>query len=591
MKVAAIFCVLILCSNVVLSSEDGYDQKVYELGLLLKGAEDIGAKSCKGAGSEMPASLSNWWSAIKTYSAGEVARDKLLNERVAALENKLQELTTTEASAVQVASLELQIGNLSASIESVNGEVGRIPLREKLLLAILKSLEENAKEHAKTMEAYFNLRDTALKTSFDVATAACARKKKVQNEVEEKDPVPGCEEVLAKIPSLKSGLLNEYGETYFKVMASIGLNDKMQEIALEIKNIMASLPRSNDTRYDWSTPMETALAALEEARQKSGAKCPESDDENWKVANTVIGQAGNRPEYFDYIALKVNEILVLDRIKLENLLLAKEKMQKMLDALKGVATTVEGVASSAETSSTSSTSNSASVSSGQTSSGSNSSASTQGQESSAVVSNQLALASSGTSSAILGSSASASSSGKLSVLSNGVALNSLSLSGASLAIAKKSQSAIAQIEKKNSSIKGAESALKKAAESSSSAKSKASTVEKTSFIEKMKKSLAKTQSEKVSKDVSSAVTATSLGVTSGTSAISSGSLSLGTNSVAQTNLSTTEAMLNAQILSQSIVAKKYKNKTEYEATEEDSLFERVTKAYIRNYEKVEERNP
>ena len=45
---------------------------------------------------------------------------------------------------------------------------------------------------------------------------------------------------------------------------------------------------------------------------------------------------------------------------------------------------------------------------------------------------------------------------------------------------------------------------------------------------------------------------------------------------------------DAATLSDSIVAKKAKSKDAYASKDDDSLFERVTKAYIRNYERVED---
>mgnify|MGYP005689416009 CR=1 FL=1 len=693
--------------NITEVDEEAYNKKVYELAVVLSGASEIGAKSCKGAGDEMPGSLSNWWGAVKSYATGEIARDKLLNERIASLEQKMGELTKGDGSTLQVDSIQLQIDTVSASIESVNGENGRIPLREKLILAALKSTETNSKENTTTMEAYFNLRDKAFASSLEVAKAACERKKKVEKcetdeegnkscqVVEEKDPVPGCEVVQEQIPVMKAGSLQSYGEVYLSKMQSEALNDRMQMFADYLKDTMAALPRSNDSNYDWSSPMETAFTAMEKARKKSGAKCPDGEAalaevekneksetkteltantkkivggagafmeklgiggnqdamkgymEAWKAADAVIGQAANRPEYFDYITEKTNAILEADRVKLQNLLAAKSKLETYLSKLKN--TLANGTSGSGSKSSTTSnakaneapaklalaTQNLEQVSA---------SAGVVNQGGSLINANAAAVATADqkslslstvaeTSSSGIGLSASSKSSFSSGKISSG---DGLSLSGASMAIAKKSLANISQNQKKiaeksNSILPtstptpttGSKEKTKIANPGTSS--SSPVNVVNNSFGETMKGSFEKfNNTDGATEAYKSASLGGSRYESSGGSygyyvgGGSSGSASSGTRTVtekmlghsappkfsdksAPSKVSETskmpaseatyqykEASNDSRILSQSISAKKFRKKDEYDAKDSDSLFERVTKAYIRNYEKVEE---
>lgn len=696
--------------------EDDYNQKVYELAVVLAGSSEIGAKSCKGAGDELPGSLSSWFSAVKSYSTGEKARDKLLNERVAALDEKMQEMTKGDGSSLQVESIQLQIDTVAASIESVNGASGRIPLREKLILAALKSVETNGKENTASMDAYFNLRDKALQASVDVAKAACERKKKVKKcevdeegnekctEREEKDPVPGCDVVQAQVPVIKSGALQSYGEVYLSKMQSTPLNDRMQMFADDMKNTMAALPRSDDANYDWSTPMETALEALEKARKKSGAKCPDGEAalanietvenskdpkavakskeelssattdsgkiskaseaflssigvesnpaaakgfvEAWKAADAVIGQAANRPEYFDYITEKANAILEMDRVKLQNLLISKAKLEKYLSSLKKV------LASTSKASSSSSASGNKSADSGskivlasessQTASGATAikNVAVNSNDTATVAATQNTLSLSGVSDSSTGGKLSSTQS--LSNFSSGKMSSGdgLSLSGSSMAVAKKTLANISQAQKKltagTNSILPLPTPTPGTGGSSSKEKTKIAggknevsyTSSSNSFGSVMENSFTKFKNTEGAPEVyksasiggsryssSNEGTGTYIGGGSRgtvrtyeeTVGYSKAPAKVSTQSSAKAEaktaaVSTTskdaepyqlqEASNDARILSQSITAKKFRKKNEYDAKDSDSLFERVTKAYIRSYEKVEEKaNP
>lgn len=722
--------------------ESDYNKKVYELAVMLYGATEIGAKSCKGAGAEVPASLSSWWTAVKTYMSGEAKRDQRLKDRLSAIEKKMMELTKGDGSELQVEAIQLQIDSVEASIESVNGSIGRIPLREKLILAALKSIETNGKENTATMDAYFNLRDKSLQASLDAAKAGCERKKKVQkcetdaegnescSEVEVSDPVPGCDVALAQIPVMKAGALQSYGEVYLSRMQSTPLNDRMQMFADQLKDTMASIPRSNDANYDWSTPMETGLESLEKARKKSGAKCldgKEAEDEleklakdkaeykkqvetgitevsgnkddavkekfaeleknlsvptkrvrsaaetfmtqigvgdnedvksgflkAWKETDAVIGQAANRPEYFDFMTEKTNALLEIDRVKLQNLLAAKEKLETFLSNLKktlaqgtgtnGSKASLGGTASGGATTTAANTPKKVSL-------GSQAQQSNQVSAASHGVNAQAAALQKASSSALSLSDMKATSSlsGVGSKVQNGVSkfssasvnsVDGLSLSGSSMAIAKKTMSNIAQNNKKLLAAQNAilPSTRPNSGGSSSSASKEKAKIASTasgyqgahagrssttlgdnldSAFDKFKDSATASEVYKaaaiggVRNYGSDSYGGSSYGgggsssrrfyektvgysspTTKSSSEKSSGAregASVGSYGAdSDSGYAPRELTSDAKVLSQTIKAKKLRKQDEYQARDSDSLFERVTKAYIRSYEKVED---
>ncbi len=309
--------------------EAAYNEINYQLVVLIYGANEIGAKSCKGVDGEQPASLSNWWKAVKTYAASEAKRDLLLRDRVNFMQGKLQALTESKGQGkeLQIEAIQAQIDLLNASIDSIAGSSfysadgkggqasgsGRIPIREKLILAALESNDKNSTENNKTVKAYKEtLIENGLDASLKVAEEACQRKTKkkettcetvqtspghgmeseatseeVCTEVEKEvlDPVPGCEIVKSTIPELRSGPVQAYGEIYLLPrIPSKEINDKMGKLEVTVQSTITGLPKSDDAKYDWSTPMENGIKQMIEARKKSGAICPGNTKETLSKA-------------------------------------------------------------------------------------------------------------------------------------------------------------------------------------------------------------------------------------------------------------------------------------------------------------------
>ncbi|MBC7711779.1 MAG: hypothetical protein H7177_00470 [Rhizobacter sp.] len=662
--------------------DKAYDKASFELITLLYGASEIGAKSCTPAGAKMPGSLSSWWAAVKVYSTGEVARDKTLNENINIIQKKIQDLTgaNTADKDLQTEAIQLQIELVNASIESVNGTNGRIPLREKLLVASLQSTEANGKENIKTVEAYKNMVDKSFVASLDAAKAACGRKKKVKTcvtdedgnetctEKEVKDPVPGCDVAMAQIPVMRSGPAQSYGETYLTTMPSTALNNKLESFETDMTNIMAAIPRSNDGNYDWSSPMEEGLKAMKLARKDSGTKCPIGDDAGgkdkiskastnflsslglddssisvaktfgdvWGASDKVIGQAAYRGEYFALVGKQINAILAMDRAKLQTLLNTKTKLENYL---KNIKTAIAGGATVAAKSTTTTTTT---TSPSKSATGSGAAAISKNQQTEISISKNAVNAaptSTGLQSAALVTGAlttapKSAASGVTSSSTSAGSINStdgLSLGSASMALAKKSIEGIAKNDKKLSGMVQTSDGSSTASSTGSSSsktdsKSKAAkptgtqltVINNDSGADSLKGQIASSfkaldNDPKANEIYKSASNGYSEYSSEGRNNYS-GSIRKGTRTVSETtlgyskppagskgipmattNLKHTAAVKTSgpvtedgRLLSQSIVAKKFKKKDEYTTLENDSLFQRVTKAYIRNYEKVDD---
>lgn len=311
-------------ASAVAYDESAYNEVNYELVVLIYGANEIGAKSCKGVDGDQPASLSNWWKAIKTYTAAEAKRDLLLRDRVNFMQGKLQALTESKGQSkeLQIEAIQAQIDLLNASIDSLAGSSfynadgkggqssgnGRIPIREKLILAALDSNDKNSTENNKNVKTYKEtLIENGLSASLKVAEEACQRKAKVKErtcetvhsfqgrgeasetleevctevEKEVSDPVPGCDVVKSTIPELRSGPVQVYGEIYLLPrIPSKEINDKMGKLEVTIESKIAGLPKSDDPKYDWSTPMENGIKEMISSRKKAGAICPGNSKES-----------------------------------------------------------------------------------------------------------------------------------------------------------------------------------------------------------------------------------------------------------------------------------------------------------------------
>ena len=696
--------------------EDAYNEKVFQLNAVLFGATEIGSKSCKPAGEKMPGSLDSFFKAVKTYSLGEIKRDKLLNTRIDAIQKKVAALTSGAeiSKELQIEAIQLQIDTVNASIESVGGTSGRIPLREAIILAALESTKANVEENLKTVTTYKDMMNVSFVASMDAAKAACERKKEVEKceEVGEgadmtttchkelvPDPVPGCDVALAQIPVMKAGPAQQYGETYLKKIPSTSENEQLQKFEDEMDTIIKAIPKSNDANFDWSSPMEGGLEKMKLARKESGAKCPEGPKdlketntkelnitaseimtkaavsflekigapENspltadaflgaWAEADKVVGQAAFRAEYYDMVKSKANEVLAIDQQKLENLEITKAKLEKYLDDInKMLADSAANPAGSGGGKASNTASNSATAS--KSTVNTLALGKTGSQVANAGTNNAIKLGTSSTvdaekakglaldptknsSPTIVGANSAVSTFATRTLA--GTDVSGLNLSSQSMALAKKSIDSIAATQKKLNTVASSSASGGSSTTDNKSGSSKSDGSDKlTKLFEAMSKgqgssgaisnSLAASTDKALDKvnespNASEIYKAASAGGSryydaangyagsgsspsrrfyerdlgyASSSAKSSDASKATTSSgrspassLSSSSPDTVERSMasakDAATLSDSIVAKKAKSKDAYASKDDDSLFERVTKAYIRNYERVED---
>ena len=307
-------------------SEGDYSAKTLELTSFLWGISEVGEKLCKPVGETHPVSLVTWWKTIKAYVAAEKTRDALLRDRLTLMNESMNNLISKkeENSDLQLKAIEFQIETLNISIDSMTGsslfgmdsngskvrETARIPWREKLLVAAVKSAEDNVRENDDNVKIY-NACVQGVDSSIGVATSACARTKKVTecstdaegNEtcVEKivPDPVPGsCEMAQSFLPMLKKGALKDMATLYFIVpIPSKQINERLVRIGDYIDKQVGMYPKSNDPKYDWSSPIERCNnRRLMTTIKNNGIICPAnaSDKSYDKAATDALG-ASNDP--------------------------------------------------------------------------------------------------------------------------------------------------------------------------------------------------------------------------------------------------------------------------------------------------------
>ncbi len=747
-------------SSSVVFKQDEYDKKVFELNGVLFAAKEIGANACKPAGDKMPGSLSNWWSAVKEYSTGEVSRDELLNTRIAALKEKMEAIILQKASKeLQLEAIQIQIDSLNVSIDSISGtnyytgdgqnaaSTGRIPLREKLILAAKKSGASNAEENLKNVDTYNKkLIEAGLNAATKIAGEACERKKKVQQcetvttfqgrgeaaetteevckEVEVADPVPGCKEALAEIPGIISGPVKAYADIYLlPKVPSRELNNKMSKLEDDINAKMMAIPKSSDEKYDWSTPMQKGIEEMRLARKEAGAICPSSANrksydrskldtiaedtletkplfvgvlvegvndihnaavsgaasasatnqmndaigsfvnalgvssskeavtsltEAWNTADLIIGQAGQRGNYFTVITEKVGEVLVLDKAKVAELVAQRAKLEKYLSDLKKELAAPKANPSNGSGSLANNTPKKTELAV-QGGSKMNAVGGLEGNvytiaamDSTLDSLNNLknikekvvspegpAMAAGFSNLSVLG------------IAGGNMTSNTLGLSSGSQAVAKKYDGELDKVDAKLASLKSSgpsmvaektkgkstqsfSDSLKKAFDTVANSPAAASIYKAAAVSKTLNASVAagsgtvasigggKSSSGTSASDATGAATykksyEKDLGYSYSSGSDYSGSTSRSSSSYRTVGSSSSDSSSSAgvgrgiasvpgqrsqdsKMISQSIQAKKSKRKDAYQPSENDTLFDRVTKAYIRNYEKVEE-NP
>ncbi|MBC7429894.1 MAG: hypothetical protein H7336_14870 [Bacteriovorax sp.] len=373
------------------TNDNLYNQKVFELSGILYGVIEIGGKSCKATGEHMASSLDGWWNSVGAYQKGEASLSATLNKRHDELQQKMQHFTDDKNAEMQVDAFQIDIDSMDAAIESISGPGGRIPLRQSLLVSVDEAIKKIEQENAKNVAIYNNMTQKVYDQVMAAAKSGCERKKKVKKctkddkgvescaTVEEKDPVPGCEAALAAYPELQAGSFKKYREIYFKEMPSSELNAKMAALEEVMKTTVESIPHSNDANYDWSTSMEKAVADVTKSRKDSGIICPSSTSgssstpekvssaaqsflssigttnlsanvkstftDSWNIADTVVGQPGLRPAYFNYVKDRIGEIISMDEASVASAITTRANYTKYASSVKSISSTGSSVSS------------------------------------------------------------------------------------------------------------------------------------------------------------------------------------------------------------------------------------------------------
>jgi hypothetical protein len=643
-----IFAIILSVFTVTLKADTDalYAEKSIELASILYGVLEIGEKSCKATGSKMPTSLSSWWSAVDTYSAGEIARDKKLKAAIAEINAKLDALKDTSTSENQLEYYNLNIASIDASIESIEGTGGRIPLRKALLVALESSLSSNASEYQKVFDAYKLLMETTIPKAIQTASDACERMK---NGV--KDPVKGCDEAKEKLPLLKSVELQNFGVLYslYQVPSS-ELNNKLEYLEKKLKERLAAITKSDDQKYDWSTSIETGIASLESSRKTAGTKCPNvsplkdydrtvldtivkelnsksnetltatissstdtlltaigvdtstSDlastfNSAWGPVDLVIGQAEQRPVYFEFTKTKITELLVLDEELLQTLKTNREKYATLIDEVKKTLTTNSVTNTSTATSSVNANSTYKIISTNTALSSAIKSSSKETSSTASSVGTTLGLNVSSSNSTSTSSSSSTSTS-TTSTKSSGTTSNTLSSTSvkgntiSSLsAIAKSKSNSTVVSSNKTSAISINPLTNSKNVNNNTTSLNQVSQnkIFSNAISSKLNKIVSQLQTETVKKD---SILENSNIQNANLNQVSLSSITLKKASSSYLSSKITSADIeDASVLKNAIDNSKKRNQSEFIPNESDSLFEVVTKAYIRNYDKISTLNP
>jgi hypothetical protein len=310
---------------------------------------------CTAAGKSIPKSLSKWWAALKLYEAGEKARHENFDLSIDALKKQMDAIIADKSGDknLQVQANMIQISLTNLTIQNINE---RIKLRTALEEAGNVALKANTKENTEVYDAYKDdLIANGLEKALSIANDACKRKSKQQicqrtggdqdqqecHEEEVADPVKGCKEAQTQIPALIAGKVHEYGMTYLDMSGpSKDLNEKLGNFEDDMTSAVKAIPTSDDSKYDWSTPMNNGLTAMKKARKNAGAICTSTKDKEamkkitealskfpeatpsmsgdkltktFELADMLVGQPYKRGDYLQYFTGHLNYIGCFDQ--------------------------------------------------------------------------------------------------------------------------------------------------------------------------------------------------------------------------------------------------------------------------------------
>ncbi len=304
-------------------------------------------KACKPAHEQHPSSLMSLKDAAKVYLYAEKARQEILQARLNRLNELAVKITQSEdpAQTAQMLAFEFQIQSLNSTIDSIAGstlfnldgkggrasKVARIPAREDLIVAVLESLKDNEQADEKMVNAYLQC-DNGFKLSRVEAQKACERKKMVPCEEDEEctekevsDPVPGsCEMANQYIPLMLKGPMSDLVKLYgIKEIPSKEVNQRYIRITKFMDFTIQNFPRSDDPKYNWSTPLESCLEKpLAVAIKTNGTMCAaehknldksewedigHSDDNLMMLGQYTLGVKLNTVEY-EYAKRRYDEL-------------------------------------------------------------------------------------------------------------------------------------------------------------------------------------------------------------------------------------------------------------------------------------------
>lgn len=404
-----------------------YNEKFIILNAQIWGITEVAEKMCRPLDSDFPKSISTWWIVAKNYVEAEKKRDLLIKARSSSLKNTSESLTTNGGgnSSIQLEGLRMQIEALNISIDSLSGSslysgdnkagdvraTSQLAWREALLAATYQGIVDSKAEDAKVVKAY-NVCNTGIDNSLKIATKACARTKKVDcnndstssdcngktGVIEVNDPVPGsCEMVKTNLPNLTKNAMKDLATLYgISPIPSKEMNERLLRLTSNIKkDVVTNFPKSNDSNYDWTTPLKVCADPLTKPFKLNGMICPsnasekdydkskfenlgKSDDKSeataaskvyvvpakevlanaklylvakgltesslddtanlfmgyWNIDDLYFGQSNIRQTYFKYNQKVIGELVLADRNKLARLLSDRQKLLDMYTNLK-----------------------------------------------------------------------------------------------------------------------------------------------------------------------------------------------------------------------------------------------------------------
>jgi hypothetical protein len=266
---------------------------------------------CKATGDALPPSISKWMDGIRTYADAEEIRSRNYTSRVDSLKSQVETIMKNpdSSSSLQTAAVQMESELFIFTIENLTE---RVKLREAMIMAAQAAFDANFKENEDIVKTYQqNLIANGLDKALDIAKRACATNT-VTTCTDENDPstctsevktlVPGCSEAQTQIQTIRTGKVQAYGENYLTMSGpSKALNDKCLGYETDIDNLISRVQRSNNSNYDWSTPMKDGIKAMQATRKLAGLVCKSSTAELKAISDFAGKDAAGLAHYNAYL--------------------------------------------------------------------------------------------------------------------------------------------------------------------------------------------------------------------------------------------------------------------------------------------------